>query len=467
MDKVLVIGCNEVTDVIVPVLTGANSVIKELCIAGPDKTKSDVYKKYATNSRVRIVTAAVDLNNVERTMMMLNIFGPQMIVYLGEPELSLNAMNCALKVHAHYVDVNLLYNDINDPFVAKQFELYSQFRESNLTAVTGCGFSPAVLISTIRDAMEYDFDSVKNVDILDPKMADADDEDDGGDLLSDIIKLSQYANVVENGEVNQYPPFECKTSMDVDGIGNTDFFMFNNVIVNSFLKELPEIPNVRYFSTFNTKNLNLIKTLKNVGMLDKEPITVNGNQISPFDFISALLTSKDSPAPQQPEVEQASKPSVIHKNNLTKDEPVVTEKSEVKEEASRDAVKTKKNDNVISMFVTGRKGGEDKTLRYSFDCEIEGCEVDLVNRLSAMAVLSAVRFVGNSVWNKTGVYAPSRFDNRVLFESMKQDGLVVKTQLTEPLRLIGDNENVSKLTKAEGKTDETSDDKIGSEVKAG
>ncbi len=433
MDKVLVIGCNEITDVIVPILTGPGSPVKELCIAGKDKTQSDVYRKYAASGKTRIVTAAVDLSNEERTSMMLQIFGPHMIVYLGEAEYSMAAMKCALKVNAAYVDVNLLYNDIKDDFVAKQFEQFSEFRDAGLTAITGCEFNHAALIAMVKDALDYEYDIIDSIDILEASSVEEKASKGNADLMDEIRKLSQLANVIEDGEVKQYAPFECKTSRDVEGVGHTDLFMFNHNIVNSFLKEMPEVPNVRFFSTFNTQNLNLIKTLKNVGMLDTDSIDVSGTMISPIDFLGLVLA----------------------KNN---EEVASEENSEVE-------IGSENSDNdVVNLVISGKKNGATKVSCYLMDCKRQyGIEAGTKNYISGLAVATAVRFVLNGAWNKAGVFAPSRFDNTAFVESLKQDGLVIKINETEALRLIGDSEVVSKL----GSHSEVIESEEKSEVKVG
>ncbi|MCQ2481953.1 MAG: saccharopine dehydrogenase NADP-binding domain-containing protein [Clostridia bacterium] len=432
MDKVLVIGCNEITDVIVPILTGVGSPVKELCIAGKDKAQSDVYRKYATSGKTRIVTAAVDLSNEERTSMMLQIFGPHMIVYLGDAEYSQAAMKCALKVHAAYVDVNLFYNDIKDDFVAKQFEQFSAFRDAGLTAITGCEFSHAALIAMVKDALDYEYDIIDSIDVLEASSVKDNASKSNADLMEEIRKLSQIASVIEGGEVKQYAPFECKTSRDVEGIGHTDLFMFNHDIINIFLKEMPEIPNVRYFSTFNTHNLNLIKTLKNVGMLDTDLISVNGTMISPLDFLGLVL-AKNS-------VEDTVEDNTVECDN------------------------DDSTDGVVNLVISGKKNGSKKISSYVLDCDKQyGTNINTKDCITGLVVATTIRFVMNGAWNKAGVFAPSRFDNRAFVESLKQDGLIIKISETEALRLIGDTETVSKLGNHSGaiETEDNSEVKVG------
>lgn len=428
MDKVLIIGCNKVTEVIVPILAGVGSQIKELCIAGPDKAQCDEYRKYAVPGKIRILTAGVDLKNEERTKMMMNIFGPQMIVYLDEPSLAMTAMQYALDMNAHYIDKNLLYNDINDTFVAKQFERYSDFRDKNLTAITGCGFAPSVIMSIVRSALDYEFDKIDSLDLFDAAGEENDDNND--DLMNEISKLSTDASVVQNGELMTFSPLECKTSLDVEDVGMQDYFIFNHSIVNSFMKEMPEISNVRFFSTFNTRNLNLISTLKSVGLLDKTPIEVNGAKISPYEFLSAMFGM-----------------------NL------------VKGTSSDEEAKSQESDatsGVISLILSGTKSGEEKTLRYTIESDIRGTlDVSTVDYLSGIAIASAIKFMNNGSWIKAGVYAPSRFDNTQFINNLRENGLVIKTNECEEVRLIGEKNVVSKLGKS------TSSEASGVEVKVG
>lgn len=432
MDKVLIIGCNKVTEVLVPILTGIGSQIRELCIAGPDKAQCDEYRKYAVPGKIRILTAGVDLQNEERTKMMMNIFGPQLIVYLDDPAFSLTAMQYALDMGANYIDKNLLYNGIEDTFVAKQFERYSDFRDKNLTAVVGCGFAPSVLMAIVRDALENDFDKITSLDLFDAAGENEDDSND--DLMNEINKLSIDATVVEGGELKTYSPLECKTSIDVENVGMKDYFIFNHSIINSFMKEMPEIDNVRFFSTFNTRNLNLISTLKKVGMLDKTPISVNGANISPFEFLSAMLGMN---------LVKATETSEENSGSLTNENSA-------------------NNSGVVSLFITGNKGGSEKTIRYSIESDIRGTmDISVVDYLSGVAIATAIKFMNNNSWIKAGVYAPSRFDNNSFMNNLKENGLKIKTSECDAVRLIGENNVVSKLGKSAGSENESAAVKVG------
>jgi len=82
MKKVLVIGCTGIAKLIIPALCKDKSYVSEICIADTDKKMCDEFKTILSASPVRVVTAGVDITNEERTMLMVKIFGPELIINL-------------------------------------------------------------------------------------------------------------------------------------------------------------------------------------------------------------------------------------------------------------------------------------------------------------------------------------------------------------------------------------------------
>ena len=79
MKKILIIGCTEVTDVIVPLLCKDPASVSELNIASLDKAECDEYRKKYAGGPVRITTARMDVKNAAGSKMMLSITQPELI----------------------------------------------------------------------------------------------------------------------------------------------------------------------------------------------------------------------------------------------------------------------------------------------------------------------------------------------------------------------------------------------------
>ena len=105
MKKVLILGCNAITEFIVPRLTGL-ATISEIIIASRDKAECDELRKKYSGKGARITTARVDLDNEQGTKMMLSITNPDLIVNLAPAELSLKVMKLALEAGTDYIIAN-------------------------------------------------------------------------------------------------------------------------------------------------------------------------------------------------------------------------------------------------------------------------------------------------------------------------------------------------------------------------
>ena len=82
MNKVLIIGMSDVTRVIVPILCRKGGMADEICIASKNKEECDELKRQYKDAPVRIVTAGVDVTNEEKALLMMKIFGPNLILLL-------------------------------------------------------------------------------------------------------------------------------------------------------------------------------------------------------------------------------------------------------------------------------------------------------------------------------------------------------------------------------------------------
>ena len=107
MRRVLILGCNELTKRLLIELCKYQSYVSGICLASRKKEECDELRELALSMGVRVTTAGIDMNNVEAAMMMVRIFAPDMVVNLLPPELSLSAMDLAIKAKADYIDCAL------------------------------------------------------------------------------------------------------------------------------------------------------------------------------------------------------------------------------------------------------------------------------------------------------------------------------------------------------------------------
>lgn len=400
MKKVLVLGCNDVTKIIIPELCRGDNDITDICLAAKDKAECNEYRSKFAGGRVRIMTAGVDVTNKEAAMMMVRIFGPDLIVNLLPEDVCLDVMHIALEIKASYIDCSLL-PDPSGMLLSKQFELFGDFRDKGLTAVVGCSYNPAVITSVVRRALKTSFDSIDSVDVLEVGTPSEFSEYKDPLGLGKGKEKLEDAVCIEKGKTVSKKALSIKTTRELPGAGQKTFYMMSNKVVDDFIKEIPDIGNVRYFSPYTegdaSRDDEMIEVLKKAGMYSEEEIEIKGVKISPKEFLMKLM----------PAERKSTKP-----HGMTG----------------------------TGIVVTGKRNGNVRTALHfaaadNDECmEKHGMYVD--SYLEATAMLAGVKLMVNDRWNKAGVFTPCAFEPEMLLDTIKEGGFEYsETRDAEPVKL--------------------------------
>ena len=392
MKKIVLLGCNDKTRAIIPFLCKDASIAQEICIASRDKAKCDELRKQYQNNIVRISTARVDLSNESGTRMMLTIAQPDMLVNLTEASFSPIIMKLCLEIGVPYVD-GALFDIGSGDFLSKQFEFFGDFRQKNLTAVVGCDFNPAGITTIIRDALEEDFDSIESADIIEagPKTAVKSMN------IKELVEFKEEAAkgskavYIEGGSKVEAEPLSVKAVTTLPGFPEQEYYCVDNAIVEDFSKELPDIPNVKYFTTYSKPDTSILDELSKFNLLSKTPIQVGDVSVAPLDFISKLLENYELPK--------------------AKDE------GEVPNDGNSS----------LGLILSGKKNGNSKiTMLY----------IKNTAKCNAYSLVSAIKAVSKGKWNRAGVFTPCAFEPSIMLDSMRKMGLSYDRIEVAPLDVI-------------------------------
>jgi len=373
MNKILIFGCTPAAEFIVDRLIEVGG-INEICIVDRDKAKCDEVKKKHTSTKIRITTARADLSNAEGTKMMLSITQPELIVNLAPAEYTMSVMKMALETGADYIDGNL-YNCDGD-LLSEQFSMFGQFRQKGNTAIAGCGLNPSLLTSLVRQALYESYDNITSADIF------------GLNLAVDEFVQGEAA-VVKEGDVAKIDRLSCTLKLEFGETPEQILYPDDSPVVRDFLMEIPDIPNVRYFRSFekNEEDDDDTELADKLGMLSDEPLEIaDGISISPRQFWIKLKQSK--------KVEKKLA-GFCAAGALIKGIKAGEEKTELI------AVK---NDNDKAMADYGMTG------KQLFD---------------AYAMLAGVVLLCNGRWKRPGVFTAAAFNPEIIMSEIKRHGLAV------------------------------------------
>ncbi len=105
-----------------------------------------------------------------------------------------------------------------------------------------------------------------------------------------IEEYTRPARQMENGRIVTKPALSDRSLMEFEGIGTLE--AFNTDGLRSLLYTMAHIPDLKEQTLRYPGHIDLIQALQLAGFFSEEPMELNGQQIKPLDFSSALLFSQ-------------------------------------------------------------------------------------------------------------------------------------------------------------------------------
>ena len=435
MDKrLLILGCNDIARRLLDELCRDRTIATGICLASRHKQECDELKKMAESRGVRVMTSGIDVSNVEGAMLMVKIFAPDLVINLLPPELAPGAMDLAAKAGADYID-GRLFGVPDAPsatsLLSEQFNKFGQFKTAGKTAVCGAGFVPGVVTTVARNAAFRDFDKVSGIDIVRIK---GDGKSNAGSgtteyddtLYAEDIKAPASSSDVKKPDAKEQTKDTGKdTVFYIEGGKSTsadnsrfkakssagrDVVLSNSAVVTDFLKEIPEIQNVRFFAPGSAAAAKVvhrppedkIELLKSLGLLSDKPVKVGNASIAPVDLVAEVLPKMSSPEKSQEKAEGPAKGKAY-----------------------------------LEIYITGEKAGKQLTKLYKLELDNDECmekyKVDAAEYVEGAAIIAAVKLMCKDKWKKPGVFSPSSFDSSLFYSALQAEGIEIKETESKPL----------------------------------
>ncbi len=291
MGKVMVIGCGGVASVAIHKICQNRETFGELCIASRTKLKCDALAEKLAGSGVKITTAQVDADNVGELTALIRAEKPDVVLNLALPYQDLHIMDACLAARVSYVDTANYEPEDTAHFEYKwQWAYRDRFREAGITALLGSGFDPGVTGVFSAYAQKHQFDEIHAIDIL-----DCNGGDHGYPFATNfnpeinIREVSAKGSYWENGRWVETEPMAIKREYDFKEVGKKDMYLLHHEEIESLALHIRGIRRIRFFMTFGQSYLIHLRCLQDVGMTSIEPISYNGMQIVPLQFLRAVL----------------------------------------------------------------------------------------------------------------------------------------------------------------------------------
>ncbi len=297
MSKVLIIGAGGVGGVVTHKCAQHPDVFSEICLASRNEEKC---KAIASQLNRPIQTAQVDADSVDALIALIESFKPDVLIHVALPYQDLTIMEACLKTGVPYLDTaNYEHPDEAKFEYKEQWAFHDRYVEAGNMATLGCGFDPGMTNIYCAYAQKNLFDEIHRIDIL-----DANGGDHGYPFATNfnpeinIREITANGRYWEKGEWVETPPLAEKRKFDFDGIGEKDIYLLYHEELESLSRNIKGLERIRFWMTFSEKYITHLKVLENVGMTRIEPIEVNGCEISPLQFLKAVLPDPASLGPR-------------------------------------------------------------------------------------------------------------------------------------------------------------------------
>lgn len=297
MSKVLIIGAGGVGGVVTHKCAQHPEVFSEILLASRNEAKC---KAIAAQLDRPIQTAQVDADSVDDLVALIESFKPDVLIHVALPYQDLTIMEACLKTGVPYLDTaNYEHPDEAKFEYKEQWAFQDRYAEAGNMATLGCGFDPGMTNIYCAYAQKNLFDEIHRIDIL-----DANGGDHGYPFATNfnpeinIREITAKGRYWEKGEWKETDPLAVKRKFDFDGIGEKDIYLLYHEELESLCRNIKGLERIRFWMTFSDKYITHLKVLENVGMASIEPITVNGTEIAPLEFLKAVLPDPASLGPR-------------------------------------------------------------------------------------------------------------------------------------------------------------------------
>ncbi|MBI4387170.1 MAG: saccharopine dehydrogenase NADP-binding domain-containing protein [Elusimicrobia bacterium] len=255
--------------------------------------KEAVLSKIPNRRKIRV--ASVDLTRTAKAAKAMR--GVQVLINAAWYEFNLKAMDLALALRAHYLDLGGLYH-----MTLRQLKRDREFSKAGLLGLLGCGSTPGITNMMVA-RMSKAFDRIDTVSIFDASYDPASAQSEFLPPFSIRTMLDEYlmpAWVLEKGRIIEIPahsrpePLEFRRPIGKCSAG---------AVIHSEAATLPGylrrkgVRSLAFKIAYPDAVKAQLALLASMGFSKNTPLRVNGSSISPRGFITSLAQQGAAAAP--------------------------------------------------------------------------------------------------------------------------------------------------------------------------
>ncbi|MBI4249612.1 MAG: saccharopine dehydrogenase NADP-binding domain-containing protein [Elusimicrobia bacterium] len=277
-------------------LAQSPSVTEVLAVDLNIKRQKQVLAKIKQRQKVKVLS----LNFMQdRKKALAALQGVRALVNCAWYELNLEAMDFAAALGAHYVDLGGLYH-----MTLKQLKKNSEFAKRGLYAIVGCGSTPGITNMMVQ-SLAQEFSRVETVKILDAAYEPGNTAPGflpPFSIRTMLDETEKKAAVFEDGKMRFVEPFSAAEEIEFKPPIGTGTAV---AILHSELATLPDalkskgLKNMYFKLVYAPKIKEQLELLVQLGFSSQNPVRINGHELTPRNFITALAQQNAAGLPPE------------------------------------------------------------------------------------------------------------------------------------------------------------------------
>lgn len=391
MKHLLIIGAGGVSRVATfkaAVAMKNNDGFNKITLASRTKSKCDEIANFIFERLgVSINTASINADDSAQVASLIEKISADLLLNLALPYQDLSLMDACEKTKISYIDTaNYEHPDTAKFEYKEQWAKNEAFKNAGILGLLGSGFDPGVTNVFCAYAKQNLFDEIYEIDILDCNAGDH-----GYAFATNfnpeinLREVSAKGRYYKDGKWIETEPLSEHFSWDYPKIGPKESYLMYHEELESLVKNIPSLRQIRFFMTFGESYLRHMRCLENVGMLRIDEVEHNGVKIVPIQFLKTLL-----PDP-----------------------------------ASLGA-RTKGKTNIGCVISGVYKNKARKVYIYNV-CDHEECfketNAQAVSYTTGVPAMIGAKLVAKGVWSALGVKNMEEFDAKPFMDELNQNGL--------------------------------------------
>ncbi len=297
--KVLVVGAGGVGEALAQ-MAKPRAWVEQMVLADYNLERAkEVQAKLGDEKRFPI--EFIDASKQENIEELARNYGVDLIMNAVDPVYNEKIFDAAFNVGVNYMDMAMTLSKphpddpFNQPYIKLgdyQFERSKQWEEKGLLALVGLGVEPGVADVFARYAQDHLFDEIEEIGIR-----------DGANLVVEGYEFAPNFSIWTTIEECLNPPVvweQDKGWFTTEPFSEPECFEFPDGIgqievVNVEHEEVLLVPRwiktkrVTFKYGLGDQFIGVLKTLKMLGLDNKEPIDVKGVKVAPRDVVAACL----------------------------------------------------------------------------------------------------------------------------------------------------------------------------------